>query len=318
LILGQPAHQFIVAVLWAAVRAGTPLLFGTLGEIYAERSGVLNLGVEGMMIMGAVTGFGVTLATGNVWLGIALAALAGGLLALVHAFLSVTLRANQIVSGLALTMFGLGMSGLLGKRYVGTPLPCRLRAAPIPMLEDIPFLGPILFQHDPLVYLSLFLVPLLWFVLSKTKAGISIRSVGEAPATADALGVNVFLVRYLCVFLGGLLAGLGGAYLSVVYAPAWIEGMTAGAGWIVIALTIFAMWSPTRALLGACLFGGVKVLQYRLQPPPPEGLGFSPNLLAMLPFIFTIIVLLAGTGEVIRKRIGAPSALGIPYAREEK
>ena len=305
--------EFIAAALKAAIPAGTPLLFGTLGEIYAERSGVLNLGIEGMMIMGAVTGFGVTLGTGNVWLGIALAAIAGGLLGLVHAFLSITLQANQVVSGLALTMFGLGMSGMLGKRYIGTPLPCRLRVAPIPLLKEIPFLGPILFQHDPLVYLSVLLVPLLWFVLFKTRAGISIRSVGEAPATADALGVNVFLVRYLCVFLGGVLAGLGGAYLSVVYVPAWIEGMTAGAGWIVIALTIFAMWSPGRALIGAYLFGAVKVLQFRLQP-----LGVSPNLLNMLPFIFTIIVLLAGTGEVIRKRIGAPSALAIPYAREEK
>ena len=305
--------EAILDALRAAIPAGTPLLLGTLGEIYAERSGVLNLGVEGMMIMGAVTGFGVTFTTGNVWLGLAMAALVGGLLALIHAFLSITLRANQVVSGLALTMFGLGMSGMIGKRFVGTPLPCRLRAAPIPLLQDIPLLGPVLFQHDPLVYLSLALVPLLWFVLFKTRIGISIRSVGESPATADALGVNVFLVRYACVFFGGLLAGLGGAYLSVVYAPAWIEGMTAGAGWIVIALTIFAMWSPTRALLGAYLFGGVKVLQYRLQP-----LGISPNLLNMLPFIFTIVVLLAGTGEVMRKRIGAPSALGLPYAREEK
>ena len=305
--------EFVLDAMRAAIPAGTPLLFGTLGEIYAERSGVLNLGIEGMMIMGAVTGFGVTLTTGNVWLGIAMAALVGGLLALIHAFVSITLRGNQVVSGLALTMFGLGLSGLIGKRYVGIPLPFRLRSLSIPVLSGIPILGPVLFQHDPLVYLSLALVPLLWFVLFKTRAGISIRSVGEAPATADALGVNVYLVRYLCVFFGGILAGLGGAYLSVVYAPAWIEGMTAGAGWIVIALTIFAMWSPTRALVGAYLFGGVKVLQYRLQP-----LGISPNLLNMLPFIFTIIVLLAGTGEVIRKRIGAPSALGTPYAREEK
>jgi simple sugar transport system permease protein len=274
---------------------------------------VLNLGIEGMMIMGAVTGFGVTLTTGNVWLGIAAAAMVGGVLSLIHAFLSITLRANQVVSGLALTMFGLGMSGLVGKMYIGKPLPFQLRSVPIPLLSELPFLGPILFQHDPLVYLSFFLAPFFWFFLFKTRVGISIRSVGESPATADALGVNVFLVRYLCVILGGILAGMGGAYLSVVYAPAWIEGMTAGAGWIVIALTIFSMWSPLRALLGAYLFGGVKVLQYRLQK-----YGISPNLLAMLPFIFTIIVLLAGTGEVIRKRIGAPSALGIPYAREEK
>jgi simple sugar transport system permease protein len=305
--------KFLIDALKAAIPAGTPLLFGTLGEIYAERSGVLNLGIEGMMIMGAVTGFGVTLTTGNVWLGIAAAAMVGGVLSLIHAFLSITLRANQVVSGLALTMFGLGMSGLVGKMYIGKPLPFQLRSVPIPLLSELPFLGPILFQHDPLVYLSFFLAPFFWFFLFKTRVGISIRSVGESPATADALGVNVFLVRYLCVILGGILAGMGGAYLSVVYAPAWIEGMTAGAGWIVIALTIFSMWSPLRALLGAYLFGGVKVLQYRLQK-----YGISPNLLAMLPFIFTIIVLLAGTGEVIRKRIGAPSALGIPYAREEK
>ncbi|MFQ6014671.1 MAG: ABC transporter permease [Anaerolineae bacterium] len=305
--------EFILDALRAAIPAGTPLLLGTLGEIYAERSGVLNLGVEGMMIVGAVTGFGVTLATSNPWLGFLAAAVVGGLLALVHAFVSITLRANQIVSGLALTMVGLGLSGLVGKRFVGTPLPVRLRPVSIPGLSDLPFLGPLLFQYDPLVYLALALVPLLSFVLYQTKAGISIRSVGESPATADALGVDVYLVRYLCVFFGGIMAGFGGAYLSVVYAPAWIEGMTAGAGWIVIALTIFAMWSPIRALLGAYLFGGVKVLQYRLQP-----LGISPNLLNMLPFIFTILVLLAGTGEVIRKRIGAPSALCIPYAREEK
>jgi len=305
--------QSILISLKAAIPAGTPYLFSTLGEIYAERSGVLNLGVEGMMIMGAVTGFGVTLLTGNVWLGLLLAGLAGGLLALIHAFASITLRTNQVVSGLALTMFGMGMSGLLGKRFIGMPLPYRLREAPIPLLSDIPVLGPILFCQDPLVYLSFVLVPVLWFVLFKTRVGISIRSVGESPATADAMGVNVHRVRYLCVLWGGVLAGLGGAYLSVVYAPAWIEGMTAGAGWIAIALTIFSLWSPSRAMLGAYLFGGVKVLQYKLQKQ-----GISANLLNMLPFILTILTLLASTGEVIRERMGAPAALGQPYIREER
>ncbi len=309
------AAEFLLHV---AVRAGTPLLFSTLGEIYAERSGVLNLGVEGMMVMGAVMGFGTSLVTENVWLGILLAALVGGLLSLIHAFLSITLRANQTVSGIALTIFGLGMSGLLGKAYIGAPLPSRVRAVPIPLLRDIPILGPFLFQHDPLIYLSLVLVPLLWLLLFKTRAGINIRSVGENPATADALGVNVHRVRYLCVFLGGVLSGLGGAYLSVAYRPAWTEGMTAGLGWIAIALTIFSMWSPGRALLGAYLFGGVEALQYRLQPPPPYGLGISPNLLAMLPYALAVIVLLAGTRETIRKRMGAPSALGTPYVRGEK
>jgi len=311
-------EAFVASLLHDAIRSGTPLLLGTLGEIYAERSGVLNLGVEGMMVMGAVTGFGVTLATGNVWLGILAGALVGGLSALIHAFLSITLRANQVVSGLALTMFGLGMSGLIGGLFVGLPLLSPLRPISIPVLSNIPILGPFLFEHDLLVYLSIGLVPLLWFILFKTRAGINIRSVGESPATADALGVNVFRVRYLCVFLGGLLAGLGGAYLSVAYRPAWTEGMTAGIGWIVIALTIFAMWSPGRALVGSYLFGGVEALQFRLQPPPPHGLGISPNLLAMLPYALAVIVLLAGTRETIRKRMGAPSALGTPYVRGEK
>lgn len=304
--------QFILSALRAAIPAGTPLLFGTLGEVYTERSGVLNLGVEGMMIMGSVTAFGVASATGNVWLGVLLAAGAGGLLALVHAFASITLRVNQVVSGLALTMLGLGLSGILGKRYIGQPLPVRVASVNIPMLSDLPIIGPLLFRYDPLVYAAILLVPVLWFVLYRTRWGLSLRSVGENPATADALGVNVVAVRYLAVTFGGALSGLGGAYLSVVYAPAWIEGMTAGAGWIVIALTIFAMWDPLRALLGAYLFGGVRVLQYRLQP-----LGISPNLLSMLPFIFTILVLWASAGEAMRKHIGAPAALMKPYSREE-
>jgi len=307
--------EFILEALRAAIPAGTPLLFGTLGEIYAERSGILNLGVEGMMIMGAVMGFSVSLTTGNPWLGVLAAALVGGLLSLVHAFVSITLRGNQVVSGLALTMMGVGMSGLLGRRFIGTPLPAsaKLVGIRVPVLSDLPILGKLLFRFDPLVYLSVLLGPVMWFILYRTRLGISIRSVGEDPATADALGVNVFGIRYLCTFIGGVLAGIGGAYLSIVYTPSWIEGMTAGAGWIVIALTIFALWSPLRAMLGAYLFGGVKVLQYRLQP-----LGISPNLLNTLPFILTILVLMAATGEVMRRRIGAPSALGLPYSREEK
>jgi len=304
--------NLILSALKAAIPAGTPLLYGTLGEVVAERSGVLNLGVEGMMIVGAVTAFGVTHTTGNIWLGVLAAALAGGLLALVHAFTSVTLRVNQVVSGLALTMLGLGLSGLWGKRYIGTPPSARLETLAVPGLSNLPIIGPLLFRYDPLIYLAIILVPILWLIMYKTRWGITLRSVGESPATADALGVNVFLVRYLAVFFGGLMAGMGGAYLSIVYAPAWIEGMTAGAGWIVIALTIFAMWNPARALLGAYLFGGVRVLQYRLQP-----LGISPNLLNMLPFIFTILVLLVSASEAMRKRIGAPAALMQPYMREE-
>ncbi|GFP18887.1 simple sugar transport system permease protein, partial [Candidatus Hakubella thermalkaliphila] len=238
--------DFVLSVLRVAIPAGTPLLFGTLGEVYAERSGVLNLGIEGMMIMGAMTGFGVTHATGNVWLGVVAAALVGGLLALLHAFTSVTLRVNQVVSGLGLTMLGLGLSGMLGKRYIGQPPAARLGAVTLPVLSDLPVLGSLFFRFDPLVYLAVILVPVLWFVLYKTRWGVTLRSVGENPAAADALGVNVVAVRYLAVFFGGVMAGLGGGYLSLAHTPAWIEGMTAGAGWIVIALTIFAMWDPAR------------------------------------------------------------------------
>lgn len=305
--------NFILLALTAAIPAGTPLLFGALGEVYAERSGVLNLGVEGMMIMGAVAGFGVSLATGYVWLGVLAAALVGALLALVHAFASITLRVNQVVSGLALTMLGLGLSSMLGKRYIGLPLPVRLEPLYFPVLSDLPILGPLLFRFDPLVYLAILLVPVLWFVLYKTRWGNTLRSVGENPAAADALGVDVARVRYLAVMFGGMLAGIGGAYLSLAYAPAWIEGMTAGAGWIVIALTIFAMWDPPRALLGAYLFGGVRVLQFRLQP-----LGISPNVLNMLPFILTILVLMLSAGQVMRRRLGAPAALMVAYSREER
>jgi len=205
--------EFIETLLNTAVEAGTPLLLATLGEIYAERSGVLNLGVEGMMIIGSITAFSIALITSNPWLGIILAAIAGGILALIHAFASITLRANQIVSGLAITMFGLGLSGLLGKNYVGLPLPSHIRPVPIPFLSNIPVLGPFLFKHDLLVYISLILVPILWIILFKTKVGINIRSVGENPAAADALGVNVYRIRYFCVIFGGVLAGLAGAYL---------------------------------------------------------------------------------------------------------
>jgi general nucleoside transport system permease protein len=305
--------EFILAAVRAAIPAGTPLLYGTLGEVYAERSGVLNLGVEGMMIMGAVSGFAVAQTTGNVWLGVAAAAVVGGLMALIHAFASVSLRVNQVVSGLALTMLGLGVSGMLGKRFVGQPLSVRLQPINIPVLSDLPIIGELLFRFDALVYLSVLLVPVLWFVLYKTRLGVTLRSVGENPSAADALGVNVTFVRYAAVAFGGMMAGVGGAYLSISYAPAWIEGMTAGAGWIVIALTIFAIWDPRRALLGAYLFGGVRVLQFRLQP-----LGISPNLLNMLPYLLTILVLLLISGQAAKRRIGAPAALMTAYSREDR
>lgn len=305
--------SILLLAIPAAIRAGTPLLYGTLGEVYAERSGVLNLGMEGMMIMGAVSGFAAAQTTGSAALGVLAAALVGGLFALIHAFTSITLRVNQVVSGLALTMLGLGISSLMGKQFVGQPLAARLQPLEIPLLSRLPVVGELFFQFDLMVYISILLVPILWFILYKTRLGITLRSVGENPAAADALGVDVTFVRYAAVVFGGMMAGIGGSYLSISYAPAWIEGMTAGAGWIVVALTIFAMWDPSRALLGAYLFGGVRVLQFRLQP-----LGVSPNLLNMLPYLLTILVLWLSSGQAAKRRIGAPAALMTAYSREER
>lgn len=304
--------NFLLEILKSTIPAGTPLLLGALGEIYTERSGILNLGVEGMMIMGAVSAFGITAMTGNVWLGILASVIVGGGMALIHAFNSVTLKANQTLSGLALTMLGLGLSGLIGKRYIGVPLPNKLHGLPVYGLKDIPLIGPILFDQDPLVYISYFLTLVFWFFLFNTRFGIELRSVGESPDVADSAGIDVSKIQYLAVFIGGTMAGLGGAYLSVAYAPAWIEGMTAGMGWIVLAITIFSLWRPERAIIGSYLFGGIRVLQYKLQP-----FGISPNLLNMLPFIFTILVLMLASKEISRKRISAPSSLGIPYFREK-
>lgn len=305
---------FLVSLLAHAVQAGTPLLLATVGEIYAERSGVLNLGVEGIMIMGALMAFLVSFRTGSVALAILTAALIGAILSLVHAFLSITLKANQIVSGLAISIFGLGASGFLGRPLIGQTAP-KLQPTPIPYLQNLPIIGPILFNGDPLLYFSILISIVLWFVLFKTKLGLNIRSVGENPSMADSLGVNVDLTRYACVLLGGILGGLGGAYLSVVYTPLWIEGMTAGKGWIAIALTIFAMWNPLRAILGAYLFGGVIALQFRLQA---IGIGTeTPQLLLMLPYVVTIGTLIVMSSAALKRRLGVPAALGNPYVRGE-
>ncbi len=304
-----------VTVLTAAVTAGTPILYAALGELLCERSGNLNLGVEGMMLVGAMSGFSVGVSTGNPWLGLVVGMLGGGLLALVHAFLTISLRANQVVSGLALTLFGTGLSAYLGKSMVGIPFAHSFKNIAIPGLSQIPFLGPIFFNHDAMVYLSYLLVPFLWFYIYKTRWGLKLRAVGENPAAADAMGVHVFLVRYIHVVAGGMLAGAGGAYLSLAYSPAWLENMTAGRGWIAVALVIFALWDPFRALVGSYIFGGLDVLGFRMQA---YGISVSPYFLRMLPYIFTIVVLVLVTIGYRKKRIGAPGALGLPYDREER
>lgn len=301
----------VTSILVRTIVAGTPLLLGTLGEVTTERSGILNLGVEGMMAIGAVTGFMVTYTTGNPWLGLLAATMAGAFSSLIHGFVTISLRANQTVSGLALTMLGLGLSGLWGKPYIGRPLDIRMASVSVPGLSRIPFLGRILFQQDPYFYLSVLLGILVWFFFKHTRWGIIIRSVGENPKAAESQGINVTLVKYLCVFVGGAFAGMAGAHLSTAYSKSWIEGMTSGRGWIVIALTIFARWEPSRAFLGAYIFGGIFVLQFVLQP-----LGISPNLLAMLPYLTTLLVLLVyGFSKEGQRSMSAPATLGESYIR---
>ncbi len=299
-------------VLHRCIAFGTPLLLGTIGEIVAERSGVLNLGVEGMMAVGAVVAFGVSAGTKSAWLAVLVAGTLVGLMSLLHSIASVNLRANQVVSGLALTTLGLGMSGLLGKPFVGMPPGSTLQPIEIPVLAKIPLLGPMLFDQDGLVYLSILLAIGTWFVMFHTRIGLNLRTVGENPAAADLSGISVYRVRHLCVLFGGILAGIAGAYLSLAYIPSWTEGMTGGRGWIVIGLTIFALWNPIRAIFASYLFSLFFVLAYSLQP-----LGIHVSLLYMLPYLTTIIVLVLTSRESIRKRIGAPLALTRPYVREE-
>jgi len=305
---------FFTGLTAAAVQAGTPILLATLGEILTERSGILNLGVEGMMLVGAMTGFAVTLYTGSPVLGALAAAPAAGLMALVHAFLTVSLQANQVVSGLGLTMFGIGLSGFFGADLVGKK-GAGFAPLKIPVLGDLPFIGPVLFQQDALVYLALLLVPLTWYYLFKTRPGLTLRACGENPSAADAWGESVAATRYLHVMAGGLLAGLGGAYLSLGATHMWVENMVAGRGWIALALVIFGFWHPAKAAAGAFLFGGVGVLQLRVQA---AGTTVPSSILAMLPYLLTVLVLILITLRQRRTgRVEAPAALGLPFRRGE-
>ncbi len=319
----------IVAIIAAAVRAGTPILFASLGEIIAERAGVQNVGLEGMMITGALSGFAAYRALllhpwfrsapeGSAqWCllgGVIAAMLCGGLLALAHAFLSITARANQVVSGLAITIFGAGVTAFIGKIFVGIPA-TGYPTVPVPFLSAIPVIGPGLFNHNVLVYFSYILVPLIWFYLFRTKAGLHLRSAGENPLAADVMGIDVTYVRYCAVVKGGMLCGLAGAYLSLAYTPGWTEEMSGGRGWIAIAIVIFSGWNPLRAAFGAYLFGGISGIQMRIQA---AGALVPTNLLLMLPYIFTIIVLIISTRGVMRRIVSPPAALGLPYNREER
>lgn len=295
------------AVIAAMLTAATPLLFAALGELVVEKAGVLNLGVEGMMLAGAVAGFAASSAThGDLWMGVLAAALAGAAMAGLFGVLALNLLTNQVATGLALTLFGVGLSALVGRGYVGLPLP-KPEPLAVPVLSDIPVIGPGLFTHDPLVYLGLAAVPLVWWFLNGTRSGLVLRAVGENHHAAHALGHSVVTIRHLAALFGGAMSGIGGAYLSLVSTPMWSENMTAGRGWIALALVVFATWSPWRVVLGAWLFGGVTIVQLHAQG---VGLAVPSQLLSMLPYLATVLVLVVISRDATRIRLAAPASLG--------
>ena len=319
--------DFITKLLAATIAMGTSLTFATIGEIYTEKTGVLNLGMEGTMLIGALSAFATAYNTGNLYLALVVAILTGGVLSLIHAFLCVTMRANQVVSGLAITMFGTGLANFLGQRLgpvangrnlVGVNLATKFDNIAIPGLHDIPILGAF-FDVSVLTYALYLIIPFAWFFMYKTKHGLAIRAVGESPRTAAAMGLSVPRIRYLYTIIGGMFAGIGGACLSLSFTPSWNEGMTGGKGWIVIALVIFSTWNPGKAVLGTLVFGGITSLQFSLQAAgfkmviPTQFLGFAPYLITF----FTLSVLTIAN----QKRKGAfasPAALGTPFAIDDK
>jgi len=317
-----------IIILQAGVASGTVLLFAAIGEILAERSGVMNLGVEGMMLIGAMTAFKTVVMGGDPWLGVLYAMLAAGALSLLHALVTINFQADQVVSGLAINFVGIGLSTVLGEGLSKAGTVSLLPSYTVPLLSQIPLIGPIFFtgQHV-LVYVGYVLTPAAWFYINRTRPGLHLRAVGEYPAAADALGINVYLLRYLYVLIGGLLAGLAGATISLAVSPGWFSELTtSGQGWIAIGLVIFAQWDPWRGAAGGYMFGAIRRLILDLQGPEFL-LGFrnpffyTPKLgffLQMLPYALTILVLVAVSREALRKRLGAPAALGTPYIRGER
>jgi len=297
--------ELIIPLLAAAIQSGTPILYATLGEILTEKAGVLNLGVEGMMITGALAAFVTAQATGQPVLAFAVAGLAGAAVGGVHAIVCLWFLGNQVVSGLALTIFGLGLADYLGTPLIGQTAPGFDKFA-VPFFHGLPGLGPILFQQDALVYVAIVLVPLLWFFLEKCRWGLNLRAVGEYPDAAAAAGISVLRYRWIGILGGGCMAGFGGAYLSLAYTHLWTNNLTAGRGWIAVALVIFAFWRPGRALLGAYLFGGVMAFQLRLQA---VGTHLPSSLLLMLPYLLTVIVLVFSSWK--SHQTDAPAALGV-------
>ena len=299
----------LVPIFAATIAAGTPLVFAALGELVTEKAGVLNLGVEGMMLIGAIAGFATAVTTGNLWLGAVAGMAAGAAMSAIFAVLTLNLMANQVASGLALTLFGLGLSAFVGKPFEGVSL-LREGAPSLPLLGDLPLLGPILFRQHYLVYVSWAVFAAVSWFLFRSRAGLVLRSVGESPDSAHAIGYPVIRIRWLATLFGGALAGLGGAFLAVFYAPMWVEGMVAGRGWIALALVVFATWRPARVMVGAYLFGGVTIAQFFAQG---GGIAIPAPFLSALPYLATIIVLVVISRNVATIRLNSPVSLGRSY-----
>ncbi|ASV83195.1 branched-chain amino acid transport system / permease component family protein [Ochrobactrum quorumnocens] len=294
------------AILLTIATAATPLLIAAIGELVVERAGVLNLGVEGMMLMGAVSGFAAAQYTGSAWLGMLAAIFVGSLFSGIFAFLTLTLVTNQVATGLALTILGIGASAMLGESFVGMP-GVRLNAISIPYLSDIPYVGRFLFGQDPIFYISILLVVGVTWFLFRTRAGLQLRAIGDSHGSAHSLGVHVVRTRYLAVLFGGACAGLAGAQLSLVYVPQWVENMSAGRGWIALALVVFASWRPWRVLIGAYLFGAVTIGQLHAQA---LGFGLPSQFLSALPYIATIVVLVIISRNRRLTMMNTPASLG--------
>lgn len=306
------------AFLIATIIASTPLLFATVGEIITEKAGLLNLGVEGLMIIGAVVGFAAGYETGSPWMGLLGAALAGASGSLVFAFLTISLRANQVVTGLTLTIFGAGFASFMGKTYVGLVVPRQIQDffSPIhvPLLGDLPLVGPVFFQQDGFVYAGYVMVLVTMVYFYKTRVGLNLKAVGESAASADASGIHVALYRYVHTCIGGALCGLGGAYMSLVMMAVWQENVVAGRGWIAVAVVIFSSWNPAKALAGSILFGGLSILGFRLQS---MGIHVSQYWVDMLPYAATIVIIIASSRKNKREN-QTPADQGIAYFREDR
>ncbi|MDQ0884917.1 ABC-type uncharacterized transport system permease subunit [Paenibacillus sp. V4I9] len=307
--------DIVTQLIVSAISSGTPLLLAVLGGILIERSGITQLGAEGLMLMGAVTSCLVFIQTGSLALTLLCVLAVGGVLGILHGFLCVTLHANQVVSGLAMTIFGAGLSAYLGKRVSGIPLPGAVPRLDLPWLENVPFMGKIFAHLDLFTWFSFVLVIVMHLFIHRTSWGLHLRAVGDNPATADVMGIPVIAIRYGCIIIGSMLIGIGGADLLLVYTPTWNEGMTSGRGWIAVALIIFARWNPVRALVCAYFFGVLDTLGFRVQL---IGSHIPSYFLKMIPYIVTILVLMFLGWRNRNKPSGAPEALGVPFIREQR